>query len=1121
MDLGPSRGCMVDYILTLFEIPDTSLLIYGQYSLWLVILSALVAIFASYLGLHIASQAMHLTSRRYRQLAVATGSVALGGGIWSMHFIGMLAFELCTTVTYEWRLTALSMIPGILASWVAIFWIMERRFHWAQLLVGGVLVGAGIGTMHYSGMAAMTMAPDLRYDLPMFGLSIVVAVSLAVLALWIRFGLERLVRREMSANKLNLLAGTVMGFAISGMHYTGMAAARFVRPEGLELSKQTSEISTTLAFGILLATLCISALSFSVNMMLKYREASTRAQEGETRIRSMMDTAVDGIVTIDQDGVILSVNQTVEQLLGWTAGELVGQNVRVLTPEPHRSNHDGYLERYIKTKEARIIGTGREVEALHKDGSHIAVRLAIGATKLGGKYYFVAFITDIRQRLEIQQAMHESEEKYRSLISNIPGIAYRCQQKPGWPMIFISEAVEQMTGYPAKAFCENADGSHLNFQDLIYEDDLSSVQVDHESGETFVHEYRLRTKDNQIKWVLEQGCSVLDESTGEIFLDGFIMDITERKSLEHDLESARERAEAAAEARAAFLANMSHEIRTPMNAVIGFSDLLLETEMSDEQRDHLKTINSSSKSLLHLLNDILDSAKLDKGKMELELRPFSLVQEIDEVVSSCHLQAKIKGIALEMSLSSDLAPVYVGAADRIRQVLTNIIGNAIKFTEEGRVDVIVAPVESGEKVCIEVVDTGIGMDEGQLQRIFDAFTQADASVNRRFGGTGLGTTISKKLIDLMGGDISVSSKIGEGSRFEIVLPLEISHEPLEDVGQINIELPPLSVLVVDDVQQNIDLIQVLLEKRGHTVVSADNGKLALEKMEQEKLDLVLMDVQMPTMDGLSAAYERRAREERKGLPYIPIIALTANAMMQNKAEAYEAGMNGFATKPINIESLLREIARVLSFDVAPLRAGAADDEPLAAGSSNLARGIKLWGSETLYRQQVVRYLKQVPQTLSELKENLAQKNWGYLKGEGHRGKGVSANLALVQLQQAFAELENVSSSADEVAVQAAVSRIEELYCQILAEFSVPVDAETGSPSPPEEKTVEELVLLLERLLETVNHNELSDDLLEELMLAEAGECRDQLRMIYNACSDFEFEKAGGLISSLLETLREL
>ncbi|MDU0353927.1 MHYT domain-containing protein [Paraglaciecola aquimarina] len=731
-----------------FHTSDNSLLAVSDYHPWLVVLSVSIAIFAAFMGFQVAFQAIRSISVARKHISLLVGSIALGGGIWSMHFIGMLALELCTAVTYRFSLTALSVLPGIAASWIALYVIIQAKPKISQFIWGGVLVGAGIGTMHYVGMAAMQMAPLLRYDLLMFCVSILVAVILAILSLWISFGLEQFAGLSLSKRIKIVISSCVMGAAISGMHYTGMAAARFVLPAGMESSPQTNDISYYLAAGITVITMFIIGLTIALNLVFRYKDVSAVASQNEKRLTAIMDTAVDGIITIDAKGIIISINQAVTHLLGWEASELVGKNVKILVPMPFQHNHDQYIENYLRTREAKIIGSGREVEANTKCGGKIPMRLGIGHVEFNQKHMFVAFISDLRERVKMEAALRENEAQIRSLLTNIPGIAYRCLDAPGWPNLFMTDEVEKIIGYPAADFLLPEPKRSLG--DFLHPDDVDYIAgKDLRDPNGFQLEFRFVDRFGDTKWMLGHGRASKVNGTDDYYLDGFIMDISDRKKMESELRTAKEKAEQAAESRSAFLANMSHEIRTPMNAVIGFSDILLDDVLPSGQRKHIATINQSAKSLLHILNDILDSAKLDKGKFQLEYRNFSLVEEVDAVISTLWLQAKGKGLQLDLSIDDDVLGYYNGAPERIRQVLTNLLGNAIKFTERGKVALKISQ-STGNKVAFTITDTGIGMTPQQLASIFDAFAQADESMSRRFGGTGLGTTISKQLVELMG-----------------------------------------------------------------------------------------------------------------------------------------------------------------------------------------------------------------------------------------------------------------------------------------------------------------------------------------------------------------------------------
>lgn len=1105
-----------DWIINQFTISPDSHLILGSYHSGMVILSLFIAILSSFMGLQIATQQSKKNSAQRKQITLLIGCLALGGGIWSMHFIGMLAFNLCTPVDYNVSLTLFSMLPSICASWVALNHLQQQKTGFKPLLIEGILVGSGIGTMHYTGMASMQMAPLLRYDLGIFILSIIVAVTLAMLSLWIREGLLKVWQKQKDW-QANLIASVVMGFAIAGMHYTGMAAARFVKPAGLELSSQSSEISFYLAFIVTIITIVITTLVLGVNLIFKYKDISRQASINEHRLRAMMDTAVDAIISINSNGIIENANRATQSMLGWSPQELVGNNIKMLVPTPFHEDHDNYIQQFLLTGNAKIIGSSREVQALHKDGSLIAIKLAIGHVKLGNDNFFVGFMTDIRQRIKMEQALQENEAKFRSLITNIPGIAYRCLDQYNWPLLFISDAVEDITGYPASDFLPP--NKKRDFSDLYHPEDREDILNNPLIEGMFNIEYRIITKTGDVRWVMEFGNHITDKKSGDAWLDGFIMDITERRNIEQELREAKEKAELAAESRAAFMANMSHEIRTPMNAIIGFSDILLESDLSSEQLKHMNTINNASKSLLHLLNDILDSAKLDKGKLDLELRRFSLVEEVDAVISTLWLQARNKDLDLTANISHKLSNYYFGSPDRIRQILTNLIGNAIKFTQTGKVTVSVYPVNEG-RVKFEIEDTGIGMSDEQLSSVFEAFTQADASMSRRFGGTGLGTTISKQLVELMQGSISAQSTLGAGTNFTFEIPLP-SMEYQEDIQvKDQIKLPPLKILVVDDIQQNIELLTLILERDGHCVISARDGKQALVRMADcNEIDLVLMDIQMPVLDGLNATIARREYENKNNLPQLPIIALTASVLLDDKLAAEKAGMQGFANKPIDFMLLSHEIARVLNIHVTT--------SPILIDQQKINllldenKGVGLWGSIDEYYQQIHSFINSQRDEFERLNSAITENKWQEVLSIAHSLKGISGNLALTRLQRLFAQLESLINSHPEQCDDI-FPKIADAYQQLEQKMLYWVSSKSKNVKL---KAIDNtsLLALLNSLIDKAKENEAEETLLCELSAFSAPEQNAshysaEIIKIYNAFNDFEFEQALEHIMSLIQRI---
>ena len=975
---------MAELLQHFFIFSDQSAsLIQGSYSRGLVLLSLIVSMFSATMAMHTAKLARNAERDSHRHLALGIGAISLGGGIWTMHFIGMMAFELCSSVSYDSTLTLLSSLPGLAAAWLALWILARREPGTAQLIIAGTLVGAGIGAMHYSGMEAMRFSGVLRYEPYTFGLSIVVAVALSILALWLRYGLVRYT--SLNASVRLVVSGCVLGLAIAGMHYVAMSSARFVGETGAvdnEVTLNTAFVSFALSMFTVTVTVMVAALA----SLLTTRQLYRKLEDGEMRLRAILDTAVDGIITIDCRGLVLSFSPSAERLFGWTADEVIGRNIKMLMPEPDKSRHDSYLHNYLRTGAPKIIGSGREVMGLRKDGSLMPMRLAVGRVDLPDALLFV----------------------------------------------------------------------------------------------------------------------------------GFVSDITERHNLETSLRETAQRAERAAAAKSTFLANMSHEIRTPMNSIIGFTELLLKDGgLSDTQRNHLSIVRQSSRSLLGLLNDILDTTRLEKGGLPLESIDFSLRDLVFQVDNSLRLTAQNKGLEFTVDYPQGMPEYFRGDPLRIQQVLTNILGNAIKFTERGSVKLALA-YELGRVHAI-VKDTGIGMSPEQVSKVFSPFTQADASISRRFGGTGLGTTISMQLVELMQGSIDVESRQGEGSIFYIQLPLPLGKKPESaKTDMSHALLPSLNILVADDVPQNLKLAMLLLEEGGHKVTTASNGAKAVERFKDGYFDLVLMDVHMPEVDGLEAARRIRAFEsETPSRSPVPIIALTASVMAEDQRAARGAGMNGFAVKPLDPPQLMAEILRVMHGDQGGDATEQAAPRPSESVLIDWKTGVALWGSESRLAEAIGNFLGDARERYPLPDEGQADVDWADVQYKLHSIRGAAGNLAMPMVHDLAARLENLVRGGKGEEARARFPELHELLVATSRELlGHPVSAPSATRTEPAISPAQ-FQAALQDLLDCFERGELPDELVRTVCNTLEKDDPVYAKALKTAIDSFEFSQAQAILQQVL------
>jgi PAS domain S-box-containing protein len=779
---------------------------------------------------------------------------------------------------------------------------------------------------------------------------------------------------------------------------------------------------------------------------LKNSEEGLREQN--ERSRMIIETAHDAFIGMDPDGSITAWNPQAELTFGWAAEEVLGRRLcdTVIAPL-YREAHAHGVEHFLTTERGPLFNRPIELIALHRDGHEFPVEATVWPVRVGGACSFNAFVRDISARRRTEEA-RKKEARLVQLLQSVTVAANRssaledtaqiCLDRIcsdiGWPVGHVYLRAEDSPEELISAgfwqvedngqfdvFREASDrcrfalgtglpGSVLTSGKAQWIVDLAGEEPQSERTRAAV-QAGLRSGfgfpvlvDERIIGVLEFFSRRTEQADEDLLtimahIGSQLGQVIIRQRAEEDLRRAKAAAESANRAKSEFLATMSHEMRTPMNAILGMADLLSESQLPEEQRAYVRIFQKAGGNLLILINDILDLSKAESGHVELESIGFDLHSFLEKIIEMMASRTQDRGLKLTLEVLPNVPTGLVGDPNRVRQILINLIGNALKFTEQGSVTLRVEPDPTGGGwLRFNVVDTGIGIAADKTEMIFERFTQADSSITRKYGGTGLGLAISKGLAELMGGRIGCTSELGKGSTFffaapfgvrpgietlEISEPAAIANPQVEHAGR-----HAFRILIVEDSELNVMLIKAYLKDAGFELTVAANGKIGVEKTMFGRPDLVLMDLQMPVMGGLEATRAIRQWEAETHARRVPILALTAHALEEGVGSSLEAGCNEHLTKPIKKSTLLEAMAR------------------------HLSGKIRITPPEGI-EELVPNYLATIRRGIDEILVGVDSKDCTVAGRLGHQFKGSGEGYGFPEVTRAGAALELAASNSDE------------------------------------------------------------------------------------------------------------
>jgi PAS domain S-box-containing protein len=789
----------------------------------------------------------------------------------------------------------------------------------------------------------------------------------------------------------------------------------------------------------------LTRLSRQAVSEMRHSEASTRlTADAEKHQRAERELAESkrlychlvqntfGIVwTLALDGTVTMVNDGAVELLGYSREEFVGATLKAFVPPEH---HEA-VERYLLHLHHAPTANGVLV-LTRRDGRQAELAFQSFRFDSPDGPYIVGHGIDISERRRALAALQKSEQRLHRVVESIQEVIFETDEDARWT--YLNKAWTEITGFTVEESLQRA------FFEFVHPDDVELNRQQFQPlarRETDVLRYETRcvTKEGDVRWIEVHARLVLGAHDRIVGTTGTLRDVTRNHLLAEELVTAREAALASSRLKSEFVAKVSHEVRTPINGVIGLAVLLCDTPLSPEQRSYVGGISRSAETLLAIVNDILDFSKIEAGKLAVEAVAFELKVAVAAAVESVKGEARRKGLLFEVEYGPALPEYVVGDPVRLGQVLTNLADNAVKFTERGRVSIWIDGAilhEGVSTVHFEVRDTGIGIPSDKLQVIFDGFTQGDNSTARRYGGSGLGLTISGQLVEMMGGHITVTSTVGCGSIFSFALQVHTARR--EDIARTNTldnapvgEGRALHALLAEDNEVNQLVARQYLQKAGCTVETVATGDAAVLAVARRPFDVVFMDCQMPGMDG----YEATARiRVMPGCADLPIVAMTAHAMRGDRERCLAAGMTDYVAKPIRPETVGAALERVRQGGRICQRSGVRADAQVAFSRQHVLD--MLGGDVEAARELIALLTRDVPSCVSALLDRARAGDLTATARLAHKVTGAVGNVAASTVGEIAGTIEQLAKRGDAELMAAKCAALEGATAELMEDLDV-------------------------------------------------------------------------------------